>query len=263
MIAACLCFKDSAQYLDEWLRFHRVQGFGRFYLYDNESSDDWERVVAPWIEKGLVVTKKFPGRGVQGAIYDDCLGVARGEADWLAFLDDDEFLFPVGEESLEGVLGRFADTAGIAVNWMLYGSSGYDAYQAGWVTGRFVNRHPGVDPHVKCIVRPERIVRSRIIGHAFETASPFSIVDEKGVPTSEPFSASPTANVLRINHYLVKSWEEWRVRRMRPQANTGAPTPLPESAWREWDGAWSSFEDRSALKFHPQMKACFPGEALP
>jgi hypothetical protein len=259
VLAACLCFKDSAAYLDEWLRFHFVQGFRRFYLYNNGSTDDWRQRIAGWIRGGWVVARDFPGLGVQARIYDDCLAAARGEAAWLAFLDDDEFLFPASDGSLAGVLERYGAHAGVAVSWMIYGSSGAAAAEPRWVTERFLRRAAGADNHVKCVVRPERVVRSHVIGHAFVPAGGFDIVDESGRPISEPLSPSPSAQVLRINHYMVKSWEEWRLRRSRPQADSGIPNIHPESSWRQWDEAWSSVEDRSALRFLQAMRDCTAG----
>ncbi len=253
-IGACLCFKDSAAYLEEWLLFHYVQGIRRFYLYDNESSDDWGSIVAPWIKYGIVTATRYPGKGVQAEIYDHCLQRARGEVEWLAFIDDDEFLFPCGGESLPDLLADYDAYAGLAVSWVLLGSAGVERASREWVIRRFTGSAGGADAHVKCVVRPERVVRSRVIGHSFEPVPGFQIVDENRRPLTEPQNPVPSTARVRINHYLIKSWEEWRFRRSRPQANTGAPTPLPESSWREWDRQWSGVRDESALRFLGPME---------
>jgi hypothetical protein len=253
-LGACLCFKDSSAYLEEWLLFHYVQGFRRFYLYDNDSSDDWMRVVSPWVDDGLVTVTRYPGRAVQVEIYNDCLQRARGEVEWLAFIDDDEFLFPVGGESLQDILDDYAGYAGLGVSWVLMGSGGAEKASADWVIRRFKGGGGVADSHVKCVVRPERVTRSLVIGHSFEPVSGFQIVDENKRPLTEPLNPAPSASRVRINHYLIKSWEEWRFRRTRPQANTGEPTPLPESSWRAWDRQWSCVPDESALRFLDAME---------
>lgn len=81
------------------------------------------------------------------------------------------------------------------------------------------------------------------------------MVNEKGQPVTESQVANPSIERLRINHYLVKSWEEWRARRGRAQADSGRPTEHTESAWRLWDKAWSSAEDRSASRYIAEMEA--------
>src|ERR1035437_6111369 len=97
VIAACLCFRDSAAYLHEWLLFHRVQGITRFYLYDNDSADDYLPVLAPWLRDGSVRLRKWPGLAQQRPMFDDCLARADADVEWLAFIDDDEFLFSANQ----------------------------------------------------------------------------------------------------------------------------------------------------------------------
>ncbi len=197
----------------------------------------------------------FPGLGQQQAIYDDCLRRARGEVDWLAFIDDDEFLFPAGDESLSAVLDDYTDFAGVAASWVVAGSGGRETASPGWVLERFPATSGQADQHVKCIVQPDRVSRSKQIGHMFYPARGFQIVDENKIPLSEPLNPAPSAARLRINHYLIKSWEEWRVRRARPRASTGEPSPIPESAWRTGDAHWSSVPDNTGRRFLPAMRA--------
>jgi Glycosyltransferase family 92 len=253
MLAACLCFKDSAAYLEEWLLFHQVQGIERFYLYDNDSSDDWRSIVAPWTRRGMVETISFPGLGAQTAIYNDCLSRARGHVDWLAFIDDDEFLFPVGNESLADALADYREFAGVAVSWVVFGSNGRERADAEWVLRRFPRSLGCADQHVKCIVRPERVIQSSTAGHMFETIAGYQIVDEHKSPLSLPCHPAPTIDRLRINHYLIKSWEECRQRRGRPRVDTGRVREESERAWRETDHLLSGVDDLGAQRFIPAM----------
>lgn len=254
MLAACLCFKDSSAYLHEWLLFHWVQGIGRFYLFDNESSDDFRKVLQPWIDASIVSLHSWSGRGQQRAIYNHCLTLVPPNVEWLAFIDDDEFLFSPTGACLPEVLAPFKDNAGVAASWVLYGSGQIEKRSDDWVIDRFTRRAPGPDPHVKCIVNPRRVLRSKVIGHMFEPQPGFQIVDERGRPLSEPRNEHPSADKLRINHYLVKSWEEFAQRRARPQADTGVPTPHPLAQWRQWDRTWSEVEDPLARQFLPRMR---------
>src|SRR5207244_8928641 len=93
-LTACLMFKDAATYLDEWLRFHLNVGFDHFYLFDNNSSDDYRPIVQPFIDAGQVTLAIWPGVAQMDRILAHCLDANRDAARWMAFLDDDEFLFP-------------------------------------------------------------------------------------------------------------------------------------------------------------------------
>jgi hypothetical protein len=248
MIGACLIFRDSATYLDEWFAWHVHHGIRRFWLYDNDSVDDWRAVVDSWREFAGIETYSWPGRERQLEAYRHCLERARGRVEWLAFLDDDEFLQPASpRETLEALLGEYVNYAGVAVPWMVYGSAGHPWRMPGWVTERFTYRAPDPDPHVKCIVRPDRILAPLVSGHQFRPMGGQIIVDENYRPMTSPWAEQPSTTVFRINHYLVKSWEEYRQRRLERPTVDGH-TPHGESSWREWDVRWSMTHDPSPLR---------------
>lgn len=254
-IAACLCFRDSARYLHEWLLFHRVQGITRFYLYDNDSADDYASVLEPWIEAGVVQCRRWPGLGQQQAIYDDCLAKVDAEVDWLAFIDDDEFLFATDGQPLPQALQRYEEFAGVAVGWLLFGTSGHKTASSDWIVERFTRSANGADPHVKCIIRPSRIVRSTCVGHAFEPKPGFAIVDERQRAIAGPFALEPSCENLRINHYITRSESELIAHRlMRPEVNTGRLKPHTLADWKLWDTWWTTTPNTLATQFVPAMR---------
>lgn len=249
MIAACLIFKDSASYLHEWLCWHVHYGIERFWLYDNDSSDDWQSVVGPWQRKAHITTIHQPGQAQMLEAYADCLQRARHEpgVDWLAFLDDDEFLQPAPGTTIERALTRYIHHAGLAVPWMVYGSSGAEERTDGWVIERFTRRAPAPDQHVKCIVQPALIAAPLVSGHHFQPVFGRNIVDENYAIMTSPWAPNPSARLLRINHYLVKSWAEWKARRIDRPTVDGRPLEHPAAKWREWDIGWSSCLDQWPL----------------
>ena len=46
-------FKNEGHYLKEWLDYHLLAGVEHFYLYNNDSTDNYKEVLAPYIEKIL------------------------------------------------------------------------------------------------------------------------------------------------------------------------------------------------------------------
>lgn len=77
-LAACLVFKDAASYLDEWIRFHQRVGIEHFYLYDNDSSDDYATVIQPFLARGEVTLCQWPGAAPQNPAIQHCLDQHRG-----------------------------------------------------------------------------------------------------------------------------------------------------------------------------------------
>lgn len=254
-LSACLCFKEAAPYLAEWLAFYRVLGVEHFYLYNNNSTDDFSGVIAPYVKRGAATLIDFPGRGVQQKIYADCLKQFGPRTRWMMFCDDDEFLFPVDDRvSLPEVLEGFESYAGVAVSWLLYGSSGHETRPPGLVIENYRLRHGAADPHVKCVVDPARVVEPILIGHQFRCVGNEVIVNEYGVPMRDAFNKRPSTDILRINHYLTKSREELVQRRSRIQANTGKVSEISVGEWLRNELSWNQVDDPVAAHYAPRVR---------
>ena len=237
-MSLCSLYRDHAEYLREWIEFHRLVGVERFFLYDNESSDDHEQVLAPYVERGIVEVHHWPTppsveRGVPWAIIDafnDCLGRHRHETRWLGFIDVDEFLFsPTGRPVTE-VLAGLEQFPGVEVSRLEFGPSGHETKPAAPVIESYVLRRSYVSPkkdweHVKSIVDPART------DHAFNAHGFFytegHAVNENGERTLDKPPGRrvfPQASRLRINHYITKSEEEY-LRKGAQWAAAGLPWP--------------------------------------
>lgn len=72
-LAVCAIAKDEGPYFKEWIEYHRLVGVGKFYIYDNESTDDTKKILEPYIASGLVDYLYWPGQRQQVVAYNDCL----------------------------------------------------------------------------------------------------------------------------------------------------------------------------------------------
>lgn len=246
-LTACLIFRDATSYLDEWLRFHLLVGVEHFYLYDNDSEDDFHSVIRPFQAEGRVTLHRWPGAGEQENVFRHCLDQYRDSARWIAFLDDDEFLFPATGESLPEILEAYDSYAGLAVCWLLFGSNGHLTRPSGLVTRNYRRRGDWVDPHVKCVVDPAKVTAPAVLGHSFHCRPGETIVDENHRPVSGPFAYLPSADVVCVNHYLVKSHEELVQRRTRRRADGGTSHSIDE--WKRFDSSYNRIEDLRIQRF--------------
>lgn len=254
-LSACLCFKNAATYLAEWLAFYAVQGVEHFYLCDNDSADDYAAIVAPYVESGRATVIAVPGSGVQQAAYEYCLREYGARSRWMLFCDDDEFLHPAADVPLPDALRSYEAFAGVAVSWLLYGSSGHVLRPPGLVVASYSRRSAAPDPHVKCIVDPARIAGCALIAHEFSCRPGEVIVDERGEPMCGPFRSRPSADVFRLNHYVTKSMTELIHRRAQPQANTGRRSPLSLLQWLDLEAGWNQISDPTARRYIPRIQA--------
>ena len=219
-LAVCAIAKNEGPYFDEWIEWHHRMGVEKFYIYDNESSDNTREILAPYVESGLVDYVYWEGQKQQLAVYDDCFERHRLEARWIAVIDLDEFIVPVKDATIPDFLKRFETFSVVEINWLVYGSSGARTKEPGGVMERFRRHSPlchRLNTHVKSIVDPRRVFTmtgcheaARISGRA---------ADSHGVPLKKGFrDREPQQDVIHINHYAVKSYEEFLSKRARGRA---------------------------------------------
>lgn len=216
--------KDEARHLPEWLAFHEIVGVDRFFIYDNESTDRTRLILETW---PTVTWKSWPGTAMQLPAYQDALlrlTTEESPADWVAFLDADEFLFAPSYAPIPTVLERYRQHAAVGVCWATYGASAMVAYPASRLislTGRAAIGNP-VNRHVKSIVQPA-LLPSDIGLHLPADPHHFDCqtVDTLGRPLCGPFAKHCIWDFLRINHYVSGSVIEATEKMRRRRADNG------------------------------------------
>src|SRR4051794_21967531 len=108
-LAISAIYRWEADYLREWVAFHRLVGVERFFLYDNASEDAHLEALAPFIEDGSVTVHPWPVFPGQPSANVHCLERHAEDARWIAFIDVDEFLFSPAGRPLPDVLRDFED----------------------------------------------------------------------------------------------------------------------------------------------------------
>ncbi len=220
-LAVCAIAKNEGPYFQEWIEWHRKQGVEKFYIYDNESTDCTKEVLKPYVESGLVEYNYFPGYRMQLAAYDDCLKNYRFDARWIAFIDLDEFIVPIKDDSIPSFLKRFEDSSAVEVNWLIYGSGGAKKKLPGTMMERFkCHSQPThyLNRHVKSIVATRRVFN--MIGCHEAARISGSATDSHGDPIKKHFrEREPQQDIIRINHYAVRSYEEFIEKQNRGRAS--------------------------------------------
>ncbi len=220
-ISLCIMFKDEAVYLREWLEYHLMVGVDHFYLYDNNSSDDFERVIGKYLDEGVATLIHWTKEHAQVEGYEDCIRRFQSESDWIGFIDVDEFLVPVEEESLVSFLDRFSNRASVLVYWRLFGSGGMlDRDTKRLVTEDFVVASEKLYSKGKCFFNSNfdylfGSERNKSMFHYLWTVS-----EGKAIPPVDVFNHTSYRNwypkrkkekvPVQLNHYVLKSLEEHR-----------------------------------------------------
>ncbi|AHX61738.1 glycosyltransferase family 2 protein [Aeromonas media] len=214
--------KNELDALLEWIAYHRVLGVNGFIIADNGSNDGTRELLGSLAKLGIVTVIDYPTVGAQKPqlpAYEKILRTCPRDVDLLAFIDADEFLLPLEQEQLIPTLqGWFADdsVSAVALNWSNFGSNGEIFAEEGLVIERFTKRAPqtfNVNHNFKSIVRPVRT--ERFFNPHYASLRYGRYIDVQGNDLvlhpkhGNGVSANVIWNGIRVNHYAVKSLEEF------------------------------------------------------
>ncbi len=161
---------EQGPYLREWIEFHRIVGVTHFWLYNNNSQDDYLQVLQPYMDKGIVELRDWPSpleddwTRYQNAAYADCLSHCIGRTKWLAVIDIDEFIVPTTRRALVDTLRRLEQhkgVGGLMLFWQFFGTSYLHDIPADRTMVEMLKlkapwNYSG-NHQVKSIIRPERV----------------------------------------------------------------------------------------------------------
>ncbi|MGD1699540.1 glycosyltransferase family 92 protein [Dapis sp. BLCC M229] len=252
-LSICAIMKDEGLYLEEWLEFHKLVGVEKFYLYDNNSTDNTQDILQFYIQNSEVIYYNWPDRPGQISAYTHCLNNHKYDSEWIAFIDLDEFLFPTVADKITDIIDEFSDVSALGVNWLNFGTSGYEKKPEGLQIENFIKRAKtsfGPNKHIKCIIQPEKTVRP-LNPHQF-VFSQGKVVTENKRPINRPWSSTHSIKKIRINHYTTRSKEESMKKMMRGKANKNERRRW--SHFESKDVIFNEVEDLTIHRYIPQLK---------
>jgi hypothetical protein len=218
-LAAMIRVKDEARFLPEWLVYHLNIGVEHVFIYDNNSSDNTEAIIAPFVVRGLATYTKWPTTPASPSSHLDFLARFGCQAEWVAFFDADEFLFERTPGLLLDLLRRSLEQPAIAFNWRYFGSSGYEHIPDGLVIENFNQANANLDYHVKVIARPRAIHRYRNPHNFYYRAGQLARTPD-GRRVTGSFSEPEKDLPLVLRHYVYRSKADYERKTARGYAES-------------------------------------------
>lgn len=263
-------FRNEARFLREWIEFHKLVGVEKFYLFNNQSTDEFEEVLEPYLSSGLVhlCNWALPARNLielrdmQLSAYRRILDLVTDSAKWLAFLDLDEFLFSPYADTISEVLTEFEEFGGVSANWQMFGDSNVESLGPNdLLIERFTRR--AVENHefnlwVKSISRPEYVMR--IKSPHFNSYIPGKLqvgMDKVAIEGSR--SSHVFVDKLRVNHYWTRDRESFTQNKLPALRSRKTPAQLAAIEQRLLD--YNAVEDTEIHRFLPALKMQMRKEA--
>lgn len=261
-LSICSIFKDEAPYLKEWIEYHLLAGVERFYLYDNDSTDNPLEILQPYIDKGIVIYHKLSGACMQYIAYRDAIYKYKKQTYWMAIIDLDEFIVPVEKDDIKEFLKDYEKYPGVVINQKVFDSNGHKTKPGSSVIESYtrVSKEIGtlLSIQFKSIVRPSLVDHIHTAHWAHFKSNKLAVypnyfkVPENtyGLCFSAPGFVALMSKIC-LNHYYTKSEEEYVKRCSRNYANMSVNRPILQS-FLNFCG--ETEEDLTIQKYLPKLK---------
>jgi hypothetical protein len=202
-------------------------------LYDNENLPS--RFLANLHDKygNFVNVTHFPGDGKQRQAYRTCVQRNNHKNMWSTFLDIDEFVVLRNHSSIGEFLRDVAPEGGaVVLNWSVFGCNGTVKQSHEPVLVRFVQSAAFTNAYVKTTAYLPHVrkpsIHNMILHHGYPT------VTQHGVPVnSSALRIRNDRKIANINHYQTKTLEEFKLKRLRGEANLITRNALYRSGSQE------------------------------
>lgn len=272
-ILAVTCMRDEGPYAAEWIAHLLAVGVDHVLVFSHDCADGTDRLLDLLAASGRVTHAPFTPEGNKSVQWQ-ALRLADKHplvkaADWVIFLDADEY--PVFDAPLSGFPDLIAAlpeaTDAVALPWRLFGSAGKEEFEEGLTPERFTRAAPAVvllpaAHFFKSLIRPRAFQKLGVhrpknkkdasprwsLGGATPLDRAFATDDSR----INLFGYDTAAAKARLNHYSLRSAEEFLAKRARGLPNQkGKPVDL--GYWAERN--FNTEENLSFARHLPVMKA--------
>ncbi|MEO1704786.1 MAG: glycosyltransferase family 2 protein [Pseudomonadota bacterium] len=259
-IVACT-MKNEGPYLLEWIAYHRSMGFDGFVICSNDCSDGTNLMLNRLDAMGIVHhidnpqgPNMDPQRSAYGKIkaHDAYQG-----AEWALVIDADEFMnVKVGDHSLDALIEACPGADAISCCWKMMGSNDqveFDPEQL--VTERFTRGSTDDAPEnglvwgIKTLFRPGKfdymgVHRPRFHKHkGMPPAGTVRWYNGSGIDLGDVLyekgwrlrSETYGYGLAQVNHYAIKSREDFILKRLRGTANAKNKDRINTEYWGKYD----------------------------
>lgn len=224
--AVCLIAKNEGPYLLEWIAYHRALGFDEIVVYENRSTDQSAELLEKIARAGIIDHRPWPAGATESpqiSAYKDAL--KKTTAEWILFIDADEFLVLHQHDNVNAFLARFDDrpeVTTIGCNWRMFGDSHLTEPDSRLLIDRFNNAAEIDFPsnrHLKSFTRVKAL--GNIVNmHVCETTG--IKVHPSGTPLNMSdwgLSDEIELDVAQVNHYYTKTYTEYKNKKARGYAD--------------------------------------------
>lgn len=259
-LSACAIFQDEAPYLQEWIEYHRMLGVQHFYLYNNNSSDNFREVLKTYVKKNIVEIIEWPSASnvsfdpVQRGAYNDCIQKVKKDTRWLAMIDIDEFIVPVHTNNLQELLKNYSSAGGLQIFWQFFGTSGIKKIPDNMTLIESLTwkapKDDALNYNFKTIVQPRAVSEYKVHGGTYKKHWHEIFPHGTRGGAHQPINI----DIVRIHHYWTRD-EDYFLNFKVPRREKFEGTTYSEERIQQMMNALNQVQDTTILRFVPGLRA--------
>ena len=267
-VAVVAIVRDEADYLPEWIAFHAMLGVRA--SFSTTTARPTGRRRSPPRAIGAPRSGASTGRASTGWTRHRPSPIATRwpitgpDFRWMAFIDVDEFLFPLEDESLPAALSRFEGQPCLSLPWFNFGPDGHATRPDAPVIAAYRERAafpPGPEQSAllrfKSIVDPAEVTHGGTHHFGYRGLG-LAHVNEAGEVARPEAARRPgfaRSEMLRLNHYFTRSEAELaaKLAKGRVSANGRLNTAAYDRRMAQY--ARATVRDEAILRFLPGLEA--------
>lgn len=220
--------RDEAK-IKEWAAHHLLIGFSKIVIFDHKSKKSLNNVFRDFDKRvNIINVSNLKVKGIKMHLMNRAAAIAKFlKADWMIYLDADEFL--ILNDSFLGVkhlLSKYNSADSIGINWLMFGSNYLEKEPNGTILESYTRCDNNMNNHVKSFTRPSCIINA-VNPHFYNVSDKNRVVSISGNimngnlafnPTNVPYNQVPAY----IAHYVNQSKETFIRRKIQiPSDDTG------------------------------------------
>lgn len=198
----------------EWVAHHLLIGFDLIYVFDHKSKIPLSQELNIF-KKGVIVERCELDGPIKMQLMMKASKIASSAgADWMLYLDADEFLVLNAFQNLKEMLKYYLFADSIAINWLMFGTNNHKKEPTeGLIIENYTKSDVKLDKHVKTFVRPSQVVNA-VTPHFFVISEPSRMLSINMMPmhASKSFNEwdiSYNKCAAFIAHYVFQSEESY------------------------------------------------------
>ena len=205
--------------ITEWIAHHLLLGFDKIVVFDHLSSIPISSLIKTDFNGRLQIIRVNGTGNIKINLMRDALDISnRGNYSWMLYLDADEFFNLNKCANIKQFLEVFKEADAVGINWLMFGTSGYNEQPKGLLTENFIRSEIRLNSHVKSFVRPSCVL-SVADPHYYNIINRSRYYSGNGTKMKMgPFNSQPIIfmkSPAYIAHYYTQSEQEHNRRKTR------------------------------------------------